>query len=143
MNKALLSINQPPTGQAVTAMLNRVLLANVTLLVAHQIDSAYWHEWEMFGLPGGIQLNVLMNILLVGAVLACAFAVVARHRHAFICSCIVAGVGTLILPIHAAFALAGHQQFHLPVSMAVIVLSFALACWQLVLTRRLRAVLGA
>jgi hypothetical protein len=123
----------------VTALLNRVLLANVTLLVAHQIDSAYWHEWEMFGLPGGIQLNVLMNIVLVGAVLGCAFAVVARHRHAFVCSCVVSGASALVLTIHAGFALAGHAQFNLPVSMAVISLSFVTACWQLVLTLRTRA----
>ncbi len=119
-------------------MLHRLLLANVSLLTAHQIDSAYWHEWEMFGLPGRIQLNVLMNIALLAAVLGCAFAVVARHRWAFACSCIVAGACALVLPVHASFALAGHTQFHLPVSMGVIGLSFPLACWQGVVTLRSR-----
>ena len=26
---------------------------NFALLVTHQIDSAYWKEWELFHLPGG------------------------------------------------------------------------------------------
>ncbi len=45
---------------------------------------------------------------------------------------------TLVLPIHAGFALAGHPRFDLPVSMAVMGASFAFACWQAVLTLRLR-----
>jgi hypothetical protein len=31
-------------------------LTNATLLCVHEIDSAYWHEWSLFGIPGGIQL---------------------------------------------------------------------------------------
>lgn len=23
-------------------------LANATVLITHEIDSAYWHEWELF-----------------------------------------------------------------------------------------------
>lgn len=25
---------------------------NAALLVTHEIDAAYWKEWELFGLPG-------------------------------------------------------------------------------------------
>ena len=46
-------------------MLDRLLTANLTLLLAHQIDAAWWREWEMFALPGGIQLFVFLNILIV------------------------------------------------------------------------------
>jgi hypothetical protein len=27
---------------------------NAILLINHEIDSAYWKEWELFKLPGGI-----------------------------------------------------------------------------------------
>ncbi len=27
-------------------------LLNVTVLLVHQIDAAYWHEWELFRIPG-------------------------------------------------------------------------------------------
>jgi len=29
-------------------------LANAVLLINHEIDSAYWKEWELFKLPGGM-----------------------------------------------------------------------------------------
>src|SRR5512146_2873166 len=35
------------------------------LLIVHEIDSAYWHEWNLFGIPGGIQAFLLANVLLV------------------------------------------------------------------------------
>jgi hypothetical protein len=29
-------------------------LVNAVLLINHEIDSAYWKEWELFKLPGSI-----------------------------------------------------------------------------------------
>lgn len=49
-----------------TKLLHLYILT-ITLLVAHQIDSAYWHEWNLFGIPGGIQVFVLLNLPLVGS----------------------------------------------------------------------------
>ena len=31
-------------------------LADLTLLVVHEIDSAYWKEWELFHLPGASRI---------------------------------------------------------------------------------------
>jgi hypothetical protein len=28
-------------------------LSNATLLCVHEIAPAYWHEWTLFGIPGG------------------------------------------------------------------------------------------
>jgi hypothetical protein len=44
-------------------------LANATVLLSHQVDAAYWREWTLFHLPGGIQLFVLLNVPIVVAVL--------------------------------------------------------------------------
>ena len=40
-------------------------LLNCALLFSHEIDSAYWQEWDLFGLPGGIQLFLVLNLLLL------------------------------------------------------------------------------
>lgn len=40
-------------------------IMTLSLLIAHEIDSTYWHEWELFGIPGGIQFFVLLHIPLV------------------------------------------------------------------------------
>jgi len=44
-------------------------LLNTALLSTHEIDSAFWKEWELFGLPGGIQVFLVLNLLLLLAVL--------------------------------------------------------------------------
>ncbi len=44
-------------------MLNKVVVLNLAFVLIHQVDGAYWREWEMFRLPGGIQLNNFINVL--------------------------------------------------------------------------------
>ena len=36
-------------------------LTNAVLLINHEIDSAYWKEWELFRLPGGIAGFLLLH----------------------------------------------------------------------------------
>ncbi len=51
------------------SMLSCLYLGDATILMTNQIDVAYWHEWDLFGMPGGIQLNLLLNIPLVMLIL--------------------------------------------------------------------------
>lgn len=100
-------------------------------LILHQIDAAYWHEWEMFHVPGGIQGFLVFNLAAIALVLA-------GYRHVLLATsrarcyagvCAALGIGTGL--IHAGFALAGLEQFHLPLSVAIIVLCLACAVWLL------------
>ena len=59
--------------------LDRVSTLNLALVMAHQADAAYWKEWEMFGLPGGIQLFNLFNLGAFLLLLGCFASVVARR----------------------------------------------------------------
>lgn len=102
-------------------MLNKLLILNLSFLIVHQVDAAYWHEWDMFGLPGGVQLFDLFNLLLFIVLLACFVAAVERRRSGYAASLAIAAVCGVVLPIHAGFALAGYTEFHLPVSIAAIV----------------------
>ncbi len=45
--------------------LAKLYMLNLALLATHEIDSAYWHEWEMFHLPGGVQGFLVLNLLLL------------------------------------------------------------------------------
>ncbi|MNK56757.1 hypothetical protein D3C87_758040 [compost metagenome] len=108
-------------------------------LILHQIDAAYWNEWEMFRLPGGVQGFLVFNLAAIALVLA-------GYRHVLLataratlyaCVCAALGVGTFL--IHAGFALAGLEQFHLPLSMTIIALCLASA---VCLLRDLRRVQG-
>lgn len=105
-------------------------------LILHQIDAAYWKEWEMFHVPGGVQGFLVFNLAAITLVLV-------GYRHVLLatpravlyaCVCAALGVGTCL--IHAGFALAGMEQFHLPLSVAIIVLCLASAVWLLCDVRR-------
>lgn len=100
--------------------MERWYLATLMSLVLHQIDAAYWHEWRMFHVPGGIQGFLLFNLLAVGVLLRGYRQVVlgeaSARRYAVLCGAV--GVATAL--IHAGFAAAGRDEFHLPLSLAVL-----------------------
>ena len=101
------------------------------LLILHQVDAAYWREWEMFHVPGGIQGFLVFNLAAIALVLVgyrhVLLATSRAPRYAGLCAAL--GMGTCL--IHAGFALAGLEQFHLPLSIAIIVLCLGSAVWLL------------
>lgn len=105
--------------------MDRWYTATLLSLIVHQIDAAYWHEWDMFHVPGGIQGFLLFNVLAVGLLLHGYRQVILgtpqARRYALLCG----GVGVLTALLHAGFALAGHHEFHLPLSIATIIASLA------------------
>jgi hypothetical protein len=123
-------------------MLNKFMVLNLTLLIAHQIDAAYWHEWDMFALPGGIQLFNFLNILIFLVALACFVAVIQRKASGFFCSLTIAAMSSLVLPIHTGFALAGYKQFDLPFSIFLIGCTFLTSIAQVVFTLKQRHEFG-
>ena len=54
-------------------MVSKVLfwlyLANAILLIIHEIDSAFWKEWELFKLPGGINGFLILHFPLLFLIL--------------------------------------------------------------------------
>lgn len=37
-------------------------VVNTVLLINHEIDSAYWHEWELFNMKGGVEGFLLIHL---------------------------------------------------------------------------------
>ena len=111
-------------------------------LILHQIDAAYWKEWEMFQLPGGVQGFLVFNLAAISLVLVGYRHVLLNTTRArwYAAVCAALGVGTFL--VHAGFALAGQEQFHLPLSVAIIALCLACAAWLLRDLRRLRGQLA-
>lgn len=94
---------------------------NLALLLSHEIDSAYWKEWEMFRIPGGIQVFVLLNLFLILLALLGLIAIVSGHRHSRTFSFLIAGASALTFGLHSAFLALGYSQFCVPVSLSIIV----------------------
>jgi len=109
--------------------MERPYLITVTLLILHQMDAAYWQEWEMFFLPGGIQGYLLFNLLVIPLVLLGYRSVVLNADNAsrWAYSCGVLGVLTFC--IHGVFFLLGFEQFGLPFSLLILVGCLLSSLW--------------
>lgn len=95
-------------------------LFNFALLFTHEIDSAFWREWELFGVPGGIQSFLLLNFLLLLLALYGFKQLLggAKSGHGF--SLLLAGAGVFAFSVHSCFILRGHKEFTLPASSILL-----------------------
>jgi hypothetical protein len=117
--------------------LKRIYSSTLILLILHQIDAAYWKEWEMFYLPGGIQGFLLFNLLAIPIIVIGYEKISTQSGRYFLYSYICGGLGVLTFLLHLGFAALGFKEFHLPFSIALILLCGVLGIWQIIVTRRL------
>lgn len=110
--------------------MERSYFLTMMLLVLHQIDAAYWHEWEMFYLPGGIQAYLAFNVVALALVFRGYKHVLQNGDRARFSARLCAGLGMLTFLIHAGFFIAGYAQFHLPLSIALIASCLISSLWQ-------------
>lgn len=103
-----------------TPILHRLYLLNAAVLVTHEIDSAYWREWELFGIPGGIQVFLVLNLVLVGVALYGYEALVLGRAAGIALSWALAGGGVFAAAIHAYFLARGSEAFWMPVSLGLL-----------------------
>ena len=97
-------------------------LLNFALLFTHEIDSAYWKELELFGIPGRIQLFLILNFLLLLVALIGFRQVLLGERYGNLFSLFLAASGILAFSIHSYFILMGYIEFTLPASLVLLVL---------------------
>jgi hypothetical protein len=119
------------TTQPRTRSTTKLYVANLALLTTHQADAAYWHEWDVFGVPGGLSFFLAFNI---GAVLVLAAGLVrvaqgagSARRSAVFC----AGVGLFTVALHAVFLWLDRTAFWTPSSIGVLLGVLVLSIAQL------------
>ncbi len=95
-------------------------LLNFALLFTHEIDSAYWHEWDFFGIPGGIQVFLALNLLLLLVALYGYRQVLLGAKNGRIFALLLAASGVFAFCIHTYFILAGRPEFTLPASLILL-----------------------
>ncbi len=96
-------------------------LANATLLICHEIDSAYWREWELFRLPGKAGGFVLLHLPLVGLVLWGLWLLIRGTRAGLVFLLALAACGLLAFGLHLFFLLRGRAEFRAPVSLGLLI----------------------
>ena len=111
-----------------------VYILNAALLIVHEIDSAYWQEWKLFKLPGGLTFFLCLHIPLAIVILYGLLLVYQGALAGLIISLILGLAGVFAFSIHTIFIRRGHAEFKIPVSRAILILTLVFSIIQLVAT---------
>ena len=109
-------------------------LVNAVLLINHEIDSAYWKEWQLFRLPGGIAGFLVLHFPLLFLVL---YGLVLLDRGAnssVILSLLLSLGGVFAFSIHTLFIRSGRQEFKSPISQIILWATLLISLVQFVVT---------
>lgn len=109
-------------------------LINAVLLIDHEIDSAYWKEWELFRLPGGIAGFLLLHIPLLFVVLWGLVLLTRQSYAGYYFSLFLSLAGIFAFTIHTYFLKKGGQEFNSAVSKIILTLTLLVSIFQLVVT---------
>ena len=122
------------------SLLFYIYLLNAVVLINHEIDSAYWKEWELFRLPGKITGFLLLHFPLLAFVLYGLILVREGTRAGLWCSLILAGGGIFAWSIHTWFIRRGRVEFTTGISWFILRTTLVFSLVQLVITVALMAV---
>lgn len=111
-----------------------LFLTNSVLLINHEIDSAYWKEWELFRLPGGISFFLVLHFPLLFIVLYGIVLLVNHTPAGFIFLFILCFGGIFAFSIHTYFLRKGRNEFKKPVSILILALILIVSTAQLIVT---------
>ena len=100
--------------------IRNLYLLNLALLATHEIDSAYWQEWNLFHLPGGITLFLVLNLALLIAALYGVRLLYEDRRGGLWFSLAMVLVGIFAFLIHNYFLLTGAPEFRQPISVSLL-----------------------
>ncbi len=109
-------------------------ILNLALIVTHEIDSAFWQEWTLFKIPGGIQVFLILNFLLVVPALYGLLQMVKGGKTGRVFSLILSFGGVFAFSIHTIFIRTGHTEFTLPVSLVLLWMILIVSLLQLFVT---------
>jgi len=117
-----------------TEVLFWLYLTNAVLLINHEIDSAYWKEWELFGLPGDIGGFLLLHFPLLFIILYGMAAAAGQRPSALWFSLLLSAGGILAYGIHTYFLKQGRHEFDHPVSKLILWATLIVSLVQLAVT---------
>ena len=96
-------------------------MVNAVLLITHEIDSAYWKEWELFKLRGGVTGFLLLHLPLVFLVMWGSILVFQQSFAGLIMSLILSLAGIFAFTIHTIFIRKGRNEFNVPISLFLLI----------------------
>ncbi len=118
-----------------------VYFVNAVLLIDHEIDSAYWQEWNLFPAlkPYGVNGFLIVHIPLLIAILAGLVLVYVQSFWGLLMSMALSGGGIFAFAFHSFYLRQGRPEFNalgskilLAATLAVSIAQAALSTWLLV-----------
>ena len=109
-------------------------LSNAVFLINHEIDSAYWEEWNLFKMKGGIGGFLILHFPLLFVVLYGLISVYDFSLAGLIFSLLLSIIGIGAFFIHLYYLLKGRKEFDHPVSKFILTGTLAISLFQLILT---------
>jgi hypothetical protein len=117
-----------------TEILSWVYLVNSVLLINHEIDSAYWKEWDLFKLPGDITGFLIVHFPLLFVVLYGLVLVFQRTFAGLIFSLVLSFGGLFAFAIHTYFIRRGRHEFKTPISLFILMATLIVSLAQAAIT---------
>ncbi|MFN8544787.1 MAG: DUF6713 family protein [Candidatus Binatia bacterium] len=100
--------------------LERLYALTAALLFTHEIDAAYWHEWELFHLPGALPGFLALHVPLLLLAFWGHRQLVVGARAGLWASLALAAAGLFALIVHGGLLLAGHAEFRAAASVGLL-----------------------
>ncbi len=113
-----------------------VYLSNATILINHEIDSAYWQEWKLINLDDKTGVNgfLIFHIPMIFTVLLGLVLVYEDKFAGFIISLILSACGLFAFFFHFYHLRKGKPEFNTMISKAMIISTFVISIFQIFLT---------
>ncbi len=111
-----------------------IYLVNAILLINHEIDSAYWKEWNLFKLPGSSTGFLILHFPLLFLVLYGLVLVFKQSSGGLIFSLILSFGGLFAFTGHMYFIKKGRNEFKSPISLFILFSILIVSVIQAVIT---------
>ena len=118
-------------------------IATLVLTTLHVVDSAYWREWEVLGLPGGIQLFLVESLALAVPFFLGVSKLAKGAPSGPLFGIALSGAGIVGFVIHALLWVRGGPEFRNVASVATIVLMLVFSVGLMFGSFRLKRAIGA
>ncbi|NIO03297.1 MAG: hypothetical protein GTN74_01425 [Proteobacteria bacterium] len=109
-------------------------LTNSVLLISHEIDSAYWKEWDLFRLPGGIAGFLILHFPLLFLIMYGLILVFERSFAGLMFSLILGFAGMFAFGIHMFLIRKGRSEFKTPISLFILITVLIVSLFQTIIT---------
>jgi Family of unknown function (DUF6713) len=114
-------------GALMYAILEWLYFTELLILIVHEIDSGYWKEWELFRLPGGETLFLILHFPLVGILIYGLLQINNHNPAGIIYAIVLAAIGIFAFFIHRWFISKGNEEFTTVISQVILWLSLIIS----------------